>query len=183
VHTQSEQIKKSIGYMSQKFSLYPDLTGRQNLEFYASAYSLDRKRTKERIDDLSSHLSLIEFIDRLAGALPLGWRQRLALAVALIHEPKILFLDEPTSGVDPIFRRRFWDVLYELADQGATIFVTTHYMDEAEFCKRLSIMHRGKIIERGRPHDLIKQYDAQNLEDVFVRLILEHESRKIDEGN
>jgi ABC-2 type transport system ATP-binding protein len=183
VLTQSESIKKTIGYMSQKFSLYPDLTGLQNMEFYAAAYGLSRKRTKERIAELSAYLSLSEFIDRLSGPLPLGWRQRLALAVSLLHEPRILFLDEPTSGVDPVFRRRFWSLLYELADRKVTIFVTTHYMDEAEFCGRLSIMHRGKIVAKGHPLDLIREYHVKSLEEMFIQLISQREQELRDAGH
>jgi ABC-2 type transport system ATP-binding protein len=116
-------------------------------------------------------LELSEFIDRLAGSLPVGWRQRLALAASLLHAPKMLFLDEPTGGVDPVFRRRFWDILYRLAEQGTTLFVTTHYMDEAEFCQRISVMHRGKIIEIGNPQELIKQYNQPSLQETFIHLI------------
>jgi ABC-2 type transport system ATP-binding protein len=169
--TESEKIKKSIGYMSQKFSLYSDLTGRENLQFYGAAYNLDKRTVKERIAELTERLSLGEFIDRISGSLPTGWRQRLALAVAIIHRPKIVFLDEPTGGVDPVFRRTFWGLLYEMADEGVTIFVTTHYMDEAEYCGRISIMHAGKLIEVGKPTDLIAKYQAKNLEDMFIDII------------
>ncbi len=168
---ESEQIKRNIGYMSQKFSLYADLTGRENLDFYGHAYNLDKKSRRRRIDELTERLSLGEFIDRVSGRLPVGWRQRLALSVAVLHQPKILFLDEPTGGVDPVFRRTFWGLLYELADEGVTIFVTTHYMDEAEYCGRISIMHAGKLIELGTPHELVKKHKAANLEDMFIDLI------------
>ncbi|MCK4606959.1 MAG: ABC transporter ATP-binding protein [candidate division Zixibacteria bacterium] len=171
IYRQAEDIKKSIGYMSQKFSLYPDLTGRENMRFYGAAYGLKRTVVNDCIRSLSEHLSLSEFIDRPSGALPVGWRQRLALAVSLIHQPQMLFLDEPTGGVDPVFRRRFWQVLYRLAEEGVTIFVTTHYMDEAEYCDRISIMHQGRIVERGRPPDLLKKHKAPNLEELFVSLI------------
>ncbi|MFH1686866.1 MAG: ATP-binding cassette domain-containing protein [bacterium] len=176
---QSEQIKRSIGYMSQKFSLYPDLTGLQNLHFYGSAYSLSRRRLTERIEQLSAELSLGEFIKRPSGSLPVGWRQRLALAAALLHQPPILFLDEPTGGVDPIFRRRFWEILYGLAESGVTIFVTTHYMDEAEYCDRISIMHRGRIVAMDTPLRLIEKYQAANLEEVFVNLIQAREDHSV----
>ncbi len=176
VLTQSEMIKRNIGYMPQKFSLYPDLSGRQNLEFYGAAYGLDRKQTGSRIAELTERLSLAEFIDRLSGSLPVGWRQRLALAASLLHQPRILFLDEPTGGVDPVFRRTFWGLLYQLAEEGVTIFVTTHYMDEAEYCGRISIMHAGRIIELGRPFDLIKKHSAKNLEDMFISLIKAQET-------
>jgi ABC-2 type transport system ATP-binding protein len=118
-------------------------------------------------------LELSEFIDRLAGSLPVGWRQRLALAASLLHRPHMLFLDEPTAGVDPVFRRRFWDILYSLAEEGTTIFITTHYMDEAEFCQRISVMHQGKIIELGNPRELTKKYQQSTLQDLFVLLISE----------
>jgi ABC-2 type transport system ATP-binding protein len=168
---ESGRIRKAIGYMSQKFSLYPDLTGRENMQFYGAAYDMDRKSVRQRMEELTGRLSLAGFIDRRSGSLPVGWRQRLALAVSLMHEPEILFLDEPTGGVDPVFRRRFWDILYRLASEGVTIFVTTHYMDEAEYCGRISIMHRGKIVTVGRPGDLMREQGAASLEDLFIELI------------
>jgi ABC-2 type transport system ATP-binding protein len=171
INKEYEQIKKGIGYMSQKFALYPDLTGRENLEFYGAAYNLDKKTVRARIAELTERLSLGEFIDRISGRLPVGWRQRLALSVAIIHRPQVVFLDEPTGGVDPVFRRTFWGLLYELAEEGVTIFVTTHYMDEAEFCGRISIMHAGKLVEIGKPHELVAKYHAKNLEDMFIDLI------------
>jgi ABC-2 type transport system ATP-binding protein len=171
IYKEHEKIKKSIGYMSQKFSLYKDLTGEENLWFYGSVYQIPSGDLRKRIDELSENLELSEFIDRLAGSLPVGWRQRLALAASLLHRPHMLFLDEPTAGVDPVFRRRFWEILYGLAEEGTTIFVTTHYMDEAEFCQRISIMHQGKIIELGNPQELIKTYQQPTLQDLFVRLI------------
>jgi ABC-2 type transport system ATP-binding protein len=171
IYEESEKIKKSIGYMSQKFSLYKDLTGRENLWFYGSVYQIPSVDLRKRMDELSESLDLLEFIDRLAGSLPVGWRQRLALAASLLHRPKMLFLDEPTAGVDPVFRRRFWEILYSLAEEGTTIFVTTHYMDEAEFCQRISIMHQGKIIEIGNPQELTKKYQHPTLQDLFVHLI------------
>ncbi|HBC47255.1 MAG TPA: hypothetical protein DCZ43_09435, partial [candidate division Zixibacteria bacterium] len=133
-------------------------------------------KLKDRILELSENLELGEFINRPAGALPTGWRQRLALAAALLHQPQILFLDEPTGGVDPVFRRRFWEILYRLADQGTTLFVTTHYMDEAEFCRRISIMHRGRIVEVGSPQWLIYKYGQTNLEETFIHLISREET-------
>jgi ABC-2 type transport system ATP-binding protein len=175
VFTQAEQIKRHIGYMSQKFSLYSDLNGRQNLDFYSAAYGLDRRSAGDRIAELTERLSLGEFIGRRSGSLPVGWRQRLALAAALLHHPRIIFLDEPTGGVDPVFRRRFWDILYSLAEEGVTVFVTTHYMDEAEYCDRISIMHRGGIVELGRPQALVEKHNADNLEQMFVDLIRERD--------
>lgn len=171
IFKQPEIIKRNIGYMSQKFSLYADLTGAENIKFYGAAYNLDKKTIKQRLDELIPRLSLEEFLNRKSGSLPTGWRQRLALAVALLHQPKIIFLDEPTGGVDPIFRRKFWSILYDLAEEGITIFVTTHYMDEAEFCGRISIMHQGQIIEQGKPFQLIEDYQAENLENMFIDLI------------
>lgn len=171
IYTQSEEIKRSIGYMSQKFSLYRDLTGRENLDFYGSVYGIGPRDLKQRISDLGEALELGEFIDRPAGSIPVGWRQRLALAASLLHGPKILFLDEPTGGVDLVFRRRFWDILYRLADQGTTLFVTTHYMDEAEFCRRISIMDAGRIIEVGSPPDLKQRYGMETLQDLFIHLV------------
>jgi len=168
---QSESIKRSIGYMSQKFSLYSDLTGKENLTFYGAAYGLSKTDTASRIRELSDRLNLHDFIDRPTAALPVGWRQRLALGASLLHRPRVLFLDEPTSGVDPVFRRKFWQLLYEFAEEGVTVFVTTHYMDEAEYCGRISIMHQGKIVECGKPLDLINRYGSTNLEELFIELI------------
>ncbi len=176
IFTESEKIKQSIGYMSQKFSLYRDLTGRENLLFYGSVYQIPNGDLKERIAELSESLDLKEFIDRPTESLPTGWRQRLALAASLLHRPQILFLDEPTGGVDPVFRRKFWEILYRLADEGTTLFVTTHYMDEAEFCRRISIMHRGKIIEIGNPQELVKKYNQPDLQETFISLISRGES-------
>jgi ABC-2 type transport system ATP-binding protein len=171
IYKQNERIKLSIGYMSQKFSLYKDLTGAENLWFYGSVYRIRARDLRVRIRELSESLGLSEFINRPAGSLPVGWRQRLALGASLVHRPKILFLDEPTAGVDPVFRRRFWEILYRLADEGTTLFVTTHYMDEAEFCRRISIMHRGKIIEVGTPQKLIEKYEQPDLQATFIELI------------
>ena len=168
---ESEKIKETIGYMSQKFSLYKDLSGRENLWFYGSVYGISKPDLRDRIAQLSAGLKLGDFIDRLAGSLPVGWRQRLALTAALLHRPQILFLDEPTGGVDPVFRRRFWEILYQLADAGTTLFVTTHYMDEAEFCRRISIMHQGRLIEVGNPQEMTKKYGQANLQDTFIYLI------------
>ncbi|MDD4857250.1 MAG: ABC transporter ATP-binding protein [Candidatus Krumholzibacteria bacterium] len=173
INREYEKIKPSIGYMSQKFSLYGDLTGRENLQFYGTVYGLRGGRLKGRIAELVDGLSLDEFIDRPTGALPVGWRQRIALAAAILHRPRIVFLDEPTGGVDPVFRRRFWEILYRLADDGTNLFVTTHYMDEAEFCSRISIMHRGKIVVVGRPRELVASRGLRNLQETFISLISE----------
>lgn len=171
VNRHYEKIKPSIGYMSQKFSLYGDLTGRENLRFYGAVYGLSNSRLKDRIAELTTMLDLTEFLDRLTGPLPVGWRQRIALAAAIIHRPRIVFLDEPTGGVDPVFRRRFWEILYTLADEGVTLFVTTHYMDEAEFCRRISIMHQGKIVVMGPPRQLVAAHGLPNLQETFIHLI------------
>ncbi len=171
IYSENEKIKGSIGYMSQKFSLYADLTGRENLWFYGSVYQIPKGDLERRIDELSLRLDLKEFVDRPSASLPVGWRQRLALGAALLHRPKILFLDEPTGGVDPVFRRRFWEILYQLADEGTTLFVTTHYMDEAEFCRRISIMHQGRIVEVGSPQELTAKYGQPNLQETFIHLI------------
>lgn len=179
IFKEPELIKRNIGYMSQKFSLYSDLTGKENIQFYGAAYGLDRKFIKQRLDELIPRLSLEEFLNRRSGSLPTGWRQRLALAVSLLHQPKIIFLDEPTGGVDPIFRRKFWSILYDLAEEGVTVFVTTHYMDEAEYCGRISIMHQGKIIELGKPFELIEKYHAENLENMFIDLIRAKENSHV----
>jgi ABC-2 type transport system ATP-binding protein len=173
IYKQNERIKLSIGYMSQKSSLYRDLTGAENLWFYGSVYRIRARDLRARIRELSEDLGLAEFINRPAGSLPVGWRQRLALGASLLHRPKILFLDEPTAGVDPVFRRRFWEILYRLADRGTTLFVTTHYMDEAEFCGRISIMHRGRIIEVGNPQELTERYGQPDLQATFIKLISE----------
>lgn len=171
INKQSEQIKRNIGYMSQKFSLYGDLTGRENLWFYGSVYQIRKADLTERITDVIKYLDLPEFIDRPCSSLPTGWRQRLALAAALLHRPEILFLDEPTAGVDPVFRRHFWEILYRLADSGTTIFVTTHYMDEAEFCRCISIMHQGRIVEVGSPDNLMQKHNQPSLQELFIGLI------------
>jgi ABC-2 type transport system ATP-binding protein len=173
IRGEPERIKGSIGYMSQKFSLYRDLTGRENLDFYGAVYGLRGMALKVRIDEVTRDLDLGAFIDRLTGSLPVGWRQRIALAAAILHRPRIIFLDEPTGGVDPVFRRRFWDLLYGLADQGLTLFVTTHYMDEAELCRRISIMHKGRIVEMGSPHEVVERHGQRDLEETFIHLISE----------
>lgn len=173
IYRDTEQIKRSIGYMSQKFSLYADLTGAENLWFYGSVYQIAAGTLKDRIAELTDRLDLGRFVDRRTDSLPTGWRQRLALAAALLHRPRILFLDEPTGGVDPVFRRRFWEILYGLAEEGTTLFVTTHYMDEAEYCGRISIMHRGRIVAVGNPQSLVEQHVKTSLSDLFIDLISE----------
>lgn len=170
IYKQSEAIKKSIGYMSQKFSLYEDLTIAENIRFYAGIYGLSRKERKEKQASLLEKLQIPEMANHMVGSLPLGWKQKLAFMIALIHEPKIVFLDEPTGGVDPITRRQFWSLIYEAASRGITIFVTTHYMDEAEYCNRVCIMVDGRIDALDTPENLMKTYKAHNMDEVFLQL-------------
>ena len=171
VNTQSEQIKENIGYMSQKFSLYHDLTIEDNINFYGGIYGLTKSQIEERKEWILEKLDLQDLREKLTGDLPLGWKQKLALGCAILHQPPVLFLDEPTSGVDPISRREFWNLINELAQQGTTVFVTTHYMDEAEYCNRLSIMYQGQIIEIDYPEKLKRNYKKESIEDVFISLV------------
>lgn len=170
VYTQAEKIKRHIGYMSQKFSLYEDLTVLENIRFYAGIYGMSNPQIKEQGSVLLRKLHLEAEAGKLVGSLPLGWKQKLAFSVSVIHNPGIVFLDEPTGGVDPVTRRQFWDLIYEAADKGTTIFVTTHYMDEAEYCNRVSIMVDGRIEAMDTPHALKQQLAAQDMEDVFYKL-------------
>jgi ABC-2 type transport system ATP-binding protein len=170
VFTKQESIKKNIGYMSQKFSLYENLTVKENIRFYGGIYGLTNKELKEKGEELINKLGLQDEAKKLVGALPLGWKQKLAFSVAIIHQPKIVFLDEPTGGVDPVTRRQFWDLIYDAADSGITIFVTTHYMDEAEYCNRISIMVDGRIDALDTPANLKQQYKAGTMDEVFYAL-------------
>jgi ABC-2 type transport system ATP-binding protein len=170
VHAHAEQVKRAIGYMSQRFSLYEDLTVRENITLYGGIYGLDDRTIRERTERLLARLGLEQHADAFVRAIPLGWRQKLAFSVALLHEPKIVFLDEPTSGVDPITRRQFWELIYEAAAAGTTALVTTHYMDEAEYCDRISIMVAGRIGALGTPAELKQQFQVASIDDVFVRL-------------
>jgi ABC-2 type transport system ATP-binding protein len=167
---QPEQIKKNIGYMCQKFSLYEDLTVKENIMLYGGIYGMRKALIRERTDTLLEKLSFREYENRLISDLPLGLKQKLAFSVAVLHKPKIVFLDEPTGGVDPVTRRQFWEMIYETAAGGITVFVTTHYMDEAEYCDRISIMSDGKIVALDTPAELKKQYKAQSVEEVFVKI-------------
>ncbi|GHB59928.1 ABC transporter ATP-binding protein [Persicitalea jodogahamensis] len=167
VYTQPEQIKQRIGYMSQRFSLYEDLTVRDNIRFYGGIYGLSRAELKTKSASIIRELGLDSVADALVESLPLGWKQRLAFSVALIHDPKVVFLDEPTGGVDPITRRQFWDKIYEAAHNGTTIFVTTHYMDEAEYCDRVSIMVDGRIKALDTPTELKRTYGVDSMDGVF----------------
>ncbi len=170
VYKNTEEIKKSIGYMSQKFSLYENLTILENLEFFGGIYGLSNKQIKEKSAELVAKLGLEKEKNKLVSELPLGWKQKLAFSVAIFHEPEIVFLDEPTGGVDPVTRRQFWDLIYEASENGITIFVTTHYMDEAEYCNRVSIMVDGKIEALDSPTNLKKQFNAKNMDEVFYQL-------------
>ncbi|MBD3223632.1 MAG: ATP-binding cassette domain-containing protein [Caldithrix sp.] len=171
VYTDSEGIKQRIGYMSQKFSLYEDLTVRENVQFYGGVYGLNRRAIKTRTEELLTYLQLQDKADALTRELPLGWKQKMALSSAMLHDPPIIFLDEPTSGVDPASRRDFWLLIYQLAAEGKTVFVTTHFMDEAEYCHRLSIMRDGKIVELDSPEALKQQYNAVSMQDVFLKVV------------
>jgi ABC-2 type transport system ATP-binding protein len=170
VYSQSESIKKNIGYMSQKFSLYDDLTPEENIRFYGGIYGLDDHQLSKKRKELIHSLELEEVRNKLVGSLPLGWKQKLAFAISIIHEPGIVFLDEPTGGVDPITRRQFWERIYQVAEKGVTVFVTTHYMDEAEYCDTVSIMVDGKIEAMDSPDNLKKTFDTDSIEDIFIRL-------------
>ncbi|MBP7168626.1 MAG: ABC transporter ATP-binding protein [Bacteroidia bacterium] len=170
VNRHPEEIKKNIGYMSQKFSLYDDLTVFENIRFYAGIYGLSDKAIRERSEKLLHELQLTPERDKLVKSLPLGWKQKLAFSIAIIHDPAIVFLDEPTGGVDPLTRREFWEMMYASAASGTTIFVTTHYMDEAEYCNRVSIMVDGKIAALDTPANLRKQFDTHHMNDVFLTL-------------
>ena len=170
VYKNTEDIKKNIGYMSQKFSLYENLTILENLEFFGGIYGLSNKQIKEKSAELVAKLGLKKEKNKLVSELPLGWKQKLAFSVAIFHEPEIVFLDEPTGGVDPVTRRQFWDLIYEASENGITIFVTTHYMDEAEYCNRVSIMVDGKIEALDSPTNLKKQFNAKNMDEVFYQL-------------
>ncbi|KAA3642610.1 MAG: ABC transporter ATP-binding protein [Bacteroidetes bacterium] len=170
VYKNAEDIKKNIGYMSQKFALYDDLTIKENITFFGGIYGLSRSRIKEKSELLINELGLQDVAKELVGSLPLGWKQKLSFSVALLHEPKIIFLDEPTGGVDPITRRQFWELIYKAANKGITVFVTTHYMDEAEYCDRVSIMVDGKIEALDTPKKLKEQFNVDSMNDVFLKL-------------
>jgi ABC-2 type transport system ATP-binding protein len=169
-YKQTELIKRNIGYMCQKFSLYEDLTVKENITLYGGIYGMKLQLIKERTFELLEKLHFHEYENRLIASLPLGLRQKLSFSVAVLHEPKIVFLDEPTGGVDPITRRQFWEMIYETAARGITVFVTTHYMDEAEYCDRISIMNDGKIVALDTPENLKKQYNVGSVEDVFIKI-------------
>ena len=173
IYTQTEQIKKNIGYMSQKFSLYDDLTISENIDFFGGIYGLSNQVLEERKEALLRRVGLADYAKRLTKDLPLGFKQRLALGSSLLHDPSIIFLDEPTSGVDPKARRSFWDLIYDTCEMGKTVFVTTHFMDEAEYCHRVSILRDGQLIAMDNPRDLKKRYGKSSMQDVFVHIVKE----------
>ena len=173
VRTQSEEIKKRIGYMSQKFSLYEDLTVHENLRLFGGIYGVNAKEINKRTEETLQRIGLYEKQHTLVRSLPLGWKQRLAFSVAIFHRPELVFLDEPTGGVDPATRRQFWELIYQAADQGITIFVTTHYMDEAEYCDRISMMVDGHIRALDTPDGLKHRFNARNMDEVFQKLARE----------
>ena len=170
VYEESEEIKKNIGYMSQKFSLYENLTVRENIRFFGGIYGMGRKELKNASEQLIERLQLGPEANKLVGSLPLGWKQKIAFSVAILHRPKVVFLDEPTGGVDPITRRQFWELIYEASEQGITAFVTTHYMDEAEYCDRVSIMVDGAIAALDSPLMLKQKFNAASMDAVFLQL-------------
>jgi ABC-2 type transport system ATP-binding protein len=170
VYKNADQIKKNIGYMSQKFSLYDDMTVWENIRFYAGIYGMRRKDIREKTADLLKKLDLESVRDKLIAGLPIGWKQKLAFSIAIFHSPAIVFLDEPTGGVDPVTRRQFWEMIYEAASKGITVFVTTHYMDEAEYCDRVCIMTEGKIIAMNTPSKLKEEYNTESMDEVFRKL-------------
>ncbi len=176
VYKETNLIKRNIGYMSQRFSLYEDLSVYENIRFYGGIYGLSRKLIRERADFLLETLNLSDIRNKLIKDLPLGWRQKLAFSVAIFHKPGIVFLDEPTGGVDPITRRQFWEMIYQAAADGITVFVTTHYMDEAEYCNRVSIMVDGKIRALDTPEGLKKQFAAATMNEVFLKLARNNQS-------
>lgn len=170
IFNQTEELKRRIGYMSQKFSLYNDLTVIENIRFFGGIYGLSRRALKQKTDELVAGLGMERETQMRVGSLPPGWKQKIAFSTAILHDPDIVFLDEPTGGVDPVTRRQFWDMIYEASRRKVTIFVTTHYMDEAEYCNRVSMMVDGQIKAIGSPSELMEQYGAGSMNDVFTAL-------------
>lgn len=170
VRNQAEQIKQNIGYMSQKFSLYEDLTVFENIRFFAGIYGVSRSDIRSKAKEMLQRLGLYDQRNTLVASLPLGWKQKLSFSVSIFHNPQLVFLDEPTGGVDPVTRRQFWDLIYEASDSGITVFVTTHYMDEAEYCHRISMMVDGAIEALDTPGNLKQKYEASNMDEVFYQL-------------
>lgn len=170
IYSETEKIKRNIGYMSQRFSLYEDLTVWENIRFFGGIYGLSREELREKGSTLIDRLGMREKRGSLVASLPLGWKQKLSFSIAILHTPQIVFLDEPTGGVDPITRRQFWEMIYEAADRGITVFATTHYMDEAEYCNRVSIMVDGRIEALDKPAQLRKDFNAESMDQVFTSL-------------
>lgn len=170
ISSEREKVKQNIGYMSQKFSLYDDLKVWENIRLYGGLYGMDSKDIAVKTDELLKKLNFESERNTLVKSLPLGWKQKLAFSVAIFHEPKIVFLDEPTGGVDPIVRRQFWELIYDASERGITVFVTTHYMDEAEYCDRVSIMVDGRVDALGSPAELKKEFEAESMDEVFYKL-------------
>lgn len=170
VRSHPEKVKRHIGYMSQKFSLYEDLSIYENFRFYGGVYGLSRKQIKEKSKQVMERLGLQHEEKTMVSSLPLGWKQKLAFGVASVHDPRIVFLDEPTSGVDPITRRQFWEMIYEAAHKGTTIFITTHYMEEAEYCNRISIMVDGRIEALDHPGRIKEKFEADTMDEAFIKL-------------
>lgn len=170
IRTEHEQIKRHIGYMSQKFSLYDDFTVAENIRLFGGIYGMDNNEIKRKTDEVLNKLHFQEHKDSIVASLPLGWKQKLAFTVSIFHQPEVVFLDEPTGGVDPATRRQFWELIYDATEQGITVFVTTHYMDEAEYCDRLSIMVDGKIKAMGTPEELKEQFQQPDIDHVFTLL-------------
>ncbi len=181
IRTQSEQVKRNIGYMSQKFSLYGDLTVQENMRFYGGIYDVKPSILKERMDSWMERLGLASYRRKSTREIPVGIKQRLALGCSLLHDPPIIFLDEPTSGVDPRARRAFWDVIYGLLDEDKTVFVTTHYMDEAEYCSRVSVMQAGKIIAMDSPQKLKDRFGMNHIQDIFIHLLKNETNFRLSE--
>jgi len=179
IYNQTEQIKKHIGYMSQKFCLYEDLTARENIRLYGGIYGLSKTFIKEKTEKLLNELKLSDEADKLVRSLPLGWKQKLAFSIAIFHEPQIVFLDEPTGGVDPVTRRQFWELIYETSRKGITVFATTHYMDEAEYCNRVAIMVDGRIEALDSPAGLKQTYKQPTMDEVFY-VLARKATRKAD---
>lgn len=170
IRNEQEKIKRHIGYMSQKFSLYPDLKLWENIELFGGIYGLDDRRIAEKTDSMLKALSMENARDMFVRDMPLGWKQKLAFSIAMVHDPEIVFLDEPTGGVDPVTRRNFWELIYEAASRGVTVFVTTHYMDEAEYCDRVSVMVDGRVEALGSPAELKARYEARDMDEVFTKI-------------
>jgi ABC-2 type transport system ATP-binding protein len=170
INKDRNRLKENIGYMSQKFSLYEDLTLKENIKFYGGIYGLNNTEIAKKTGEIVERLDLQEIENTLIAEIPLGWKQKIAFSVAIVHNPKIVFLDEPTSGVDPITRRQFWNLIYEAAENGITVFVTTHYMDEAEYCDRISMMVEGRIEALGSLQELLTKYESKSMDEVFIKL-------------